>query len=189
MVARKLVLAALPLVVLFGCDNKARNEEIANVEKKETKDPELEKAMAERKAKREADDKAKGEAVEAKRAAIDKITVLPEKLPKKLEDACNAVGEAQDRFMQRLHTGDVLTKWTEAKENQIPMTIVQCASASSLQVAGCQTSALDNAGPELKEDLPEILKVCIDKYGPKGPPPGVQVGGAGEIPKIPKKPG
>jgi hypothetical protein len=187
--ARKLVLFALPLVVALGCDNKARNEEISNIEKKETPDPELEKAMAERKAKREADDKAKLEAAEAKRVAIDKIAVKPAKPPKKLEEACNAVAEAQDRFMQRLHTGEVLQKWTDAKETQLPMTIVQCASAGSLDVAGCQMAALDSAGPELKEDLPEILQVCIDKFGPKGPPAGVQVGGAGEIPKIPKKPG
>jgi len=187
--AGKLVLVTLPLVAALGCDNKARNEEIANVEKKDAEDPELEKAMAERKAKREAEEKAKLAAAEAKRTAIDKIAVAPAKLPKKMEDACNAVAEAQDRFMQRMFTGEVLEKWTAAKDTQLPMTIVQCVSAGSLEVAGCQVSALDAAPPELKEDLSEILKVCIDKYGPKGPPPGAQPGGAGDIPKIPKKPG
>ena len=187
--ARKLALVALPFVAVLGCDNKARNEEIANVEKKEVSDPELEKGMAERKAKREAEAKAKADAEEAKRATIAKLMVVPDKLPKKLEKACDDVAAAQDRFMQRLHTGEVLEKWTAAKDTQLPMTIVQCASVSSLEVAGCQTSALDNAPPELKENVDEILKACVDKFGPKGPPPGSQIGGAGEIPKIPKRPG
>jgi hypothetical protein len=188
--ARKLALAALPLVLLVACDsNKARSENISNVEKKEVADPAMEKAMAERKAKREADEKAKAEAEEAKRAAIAKIVVVPPKLEKKVEKACDAVAAAQDRFMERLHTGEVLEKWRAAKENQLPMTIVQCATISSLEVAGCQVNALDNAPPELKENVDEILKACADKYGPKGPPPGSQPGGAGEIPKIPTKPG
>lgn len=187
--ACKLVLAAMPLIVVLACDNKARNEEIANVEKKEATDPELDKAMAERKAKREAEAKAKADAEEAKRESIAKLMVVPDKLPKKLEKACDDVAAAQDRFMQRLHTGEVLAKWTAEKESLLPMTIVQCASVSSLEVAGCQVNALDNAPPELKENVDEILKACVDKFGPKGPPPGVQVGGAGEIPKVPKRPG
>lgn len=188
--ARKLVLAAMPLVLVLGCDsNKARSENIANVEKKDVADPAMEKAMADRKAKREADAKAKADAEEAKRVAIDKIAVVPAKLEKKVEKACDAVAAAQDRFMERLHTGEVIEKWRAAKENALPMTIVQCATVSSLEVAGCQVNALDNAPPELKENVDEILKACADKYGPKGPPPGAQPGGAGEIPKIPTKPG
>lgn len=188
--ARTLALAASTLVLLLACDsNKARSENIANVEKKDAADPEMEKAMAERKAKREAEAKAKADAEEAKRAAIAKIAVVPPKLEKKIEKACDAVAAAQDRFMERLHTGEVIEKWRAAKENALPMTIVQCATVSSLEVAGCQVNALDNAPPELKENVDEILKACADKYGPKGPPPGSQVGGAGEIPKIPSKPG
>jgi hypothetical protein len=184
---RQLATLALPLVLLVACDSKARNEQFVNVEKKEEKvDPELQKKVDERKAKREAEDKAKAEAAEAKRVMIDKIAVLPAKLPKKMDAGCDAVAQAQDRFMQRHHTGEVLEKWTTAKDTQLPMTIVQCASTGSLEVAGCQAAALDAAPAELKEDLPEILKVCIDKFAPAGPPPGAGPAGPDPIPKRPK---
>jgi len=182
--ARPLVFAALPLLVT-GCDNKARNEEIATVEKKDAPDPELDKRMAERKQKREAEERAKAEAAERKRAAIEALAVAPAKLPKKLDQACEAVAAAHDRFMQRHHTGAALEAWTAAKDEELPMTVVQCASANRLDVAACQASALDNASAELANDATAILQACVGKYAPKGPPPGMQPGGAGEIPKKP----
>jgi hypothetical protein len=185
MTARLLVPAALSLVLL-ACDNAERKEQFVNVEKKEEKDPAEEKRMEERKAKRIADEKAKSDAAEAKRELLIKIAVVPDKLEKKLDKACNEVGAAHERFMRRLHTGEVLEKWLATKDDQLPMTIVQCASAASVEVAGCQASALDNAPPELKEDVPEILSVCIDKFGAKAPPAGAGPGGAGQIPPRPK---
>ena len=182
----RLLVPALSFILSFACDDPKRNEQFVNVEKKEEKNPEEEKRMEERKAKREAEEKAKSDAAEAKRETLAKIAVLPAKLEKKLDKACNEVGAAHERFMRRLHTGEVLEKWLATKEDQLPMTIVQCASTGSLEVAGCQATALDNAPPELKEDVPEILSVCIDKFGPKKPPVGVGAGGAGQIPKRPK---
>jgi len=186
--ARRIVFLALPLGLGVACDNSARNQEIANVEKKdapEAKDPEFEKRMEERKQKRLAEEKAKADVDAARTAALEKVAVLPPKLPKKIDKACAEVGEAQDRFMQRMFTGEVLEKWTAAKGTQLPMTVMQCTKAGSLEVAACQAYALDNAPPELKEDVPEILKVCIDKFGPASEGgAAAQAGGA-----IPKKPG
>lgn len=175
----------LALLLAIACDNKARNEEIANVETKDAPDPELERRMQERKAKREAEDEAKAAAAEAKRAAIEALAVLPATLPKEIGKACEAVGAAHDRFMQRVQTGDALAKWMAAKETELPMTIVQCTTADDLEAAACQANALDHAPAELANDASEILRVCVAKYGPKGPPPGVQPGGAAEIPKKP----
>jgi hypothetical protein len=71
--------------------------EKGEVVKAEAKDADFDQRMADRKAKREADEKAKGEADKAKSEALDAITVVPAKKPKKIEAACEAVGAAQDR--------------------------------------------------------------------------------------------
>lgn len=192
MPARPFVRIALPLVLVLvlvvACDNSKRNQEIAKVEpteKAEAKDPEFDKRMEERKQKRLAEEKAKAETEAAKKAALEKVAVLPPKLPKKIDAACAAVGEAHERFMQRHHSGEVLEKWTASKDDQLSMTVTLCAKAGTLEVAGCQAYALDNAPAELKEDVPEILKACVDKFGPASASgAAAQAGGA-----IPKKPG
>jgi hypothetical protein len=180
--------AALPLAVALACGGDTRDATFANVDKKETKeDPDEAKRLEERKQKRLADEKAKAEQQAARTAEIAKIAVVPPKLPKDLEKGCQAVAEAQDRFMQRHHGGDELAKWTAAKEEELPMTVVQCASANSLEVAGCQAHALDNAPALLKDGTKEILDACIAKFAkamPSGPGPGVA--GPAAIPKRPR---
>jgi hypothetical protein len=130
-----------------------------------------EEALAKRKAEREAKQKAAEEAAEKKRAAIEALVVLPETLPKDLEKACNDVAKAHDAAMQRLAQGDAAAAWATAKENQLPMTIVQCSQGDSLEAAGCQKSALDKAGPEIADDLQALLRGCLEKFGKKGRPP------------------
>src|SRR4029079_2760871 len=92
-----------------ACDHSDRNERIADVQKKPPEEDPAELAKAEaRKAERQAKEKAKADAEEAVRQEIAKITVAPDKLPKKLDEACQAVSEAHDGFMQRTKQGEVL---------------------------------------------------------------------------------
>jgi len=187
--ARTLIPPALALVAMLGvaCDNSDRNERIADVQKKPAEEDPEEKAKAEaRKAKRAADEKAKADAAEAVRVEIAKIAVLPEKLPKKLDEACQGVADAHDAFMQRVATGDALAAWNASKENEMPMTFVQCAGADSIPAAACQKMALDAASPALADHFKDILSACISKFAPARPA-AVAGGGGGGIPAVPKK--
>jgi hypothetical protein len=135
-------------------------------------DAAFEAAIAKRKAEREAKEKAEREAEENKAAAIDAAITLPEEMPELgIDEACEEVSKAHDRFMTRLFEGDALEKWNSGvKDTQLPMTKVQCTQADSLEVAVCQAHALDAAGPELKKALPELLRGCISKYAKKARP-------------------
>lgn len=151
-----------------GCDSsegkKAADEAAA---KKKKEEEESEKRIAERRKKREAEQAEKDKAVQELQAKVDAVCVLPEELPKKVDKACEAVAEAQDGFMQRLY-GDkpeTIEKWNNAKGTQVPLTVTQCKKAGSLEVAACQKHGLDNAGPELKKEIPNIFRTCIDKFG------------------------
>lgn len=173
----------LASALLLACDNSARNEQIATVEKKP--DGSDEKAAAERKEKRLAAERAKAEAQENIRLEIAKVAVLGAKPPKGLAEGCEAAADAQDRFVARLGSAEAKAEWTADRENQRPMTIIQCTSADSVDVASCQINALDNAPPALAEHMKDMLAMCIEKFARQrraGTPPG----GGGEIPKRPK---
>lgn len=180
-----LALALLPVLALSGgCDNSERNERIADVDKKPVEDAEEAKRVEERKLKREAEAKAKAELEEQVRVEIGKIAVLPAKKPKKLDEACQGAVDAHDRFMQRLHTGESLAAWNSAKENELPMSFVQCAAADSIEAAICQSNALDAASPALKDHHKDIVDACIAKFAPARPA-ALAGGGGGAIPKRP----
>lgn len=174
------------LVLASACDNSARNEQIATVEKK-TDEPD-EKALAERKEKRLAAEKAKADAAEAVRAEIVKVAVVGDKptgKPRGLAEACEAVADAQDRFVARLGSDDAKAKWAAGRENQRPMAIIQCTSADSTAVASCQVNGLDNASPALAEQMQAIIDYCVEKFAPPRQP-GTLPAGGGQIPKRPK---
>lgn len=171
------------LVLASACDNSARNEQIATVEKK-TDEPD-ETALAERKEKRLAAEKAKADAAEAVRAEIVKVAVVGDKPIKGLAEACEAVADAQDRFVARLGSDDAKAKWAAGRENQRPMAIIQCTSADSTAVASCQVNGLDNASPALAEQMQAIIDYCVEKFAPPRQP-GTLPAGGGQIPKRPK---
>ena len=77
------------------------------------------------------------------------------------------MAQANDDFMNRLYEGDAVTRWNEAKGTQLPMTEGQCNKTGSIEVAACQINGMNNAPPELKKALPDILRTCIEKYGAK----------------------
>lgn len=122
-----------------------------------------EAAIAERKTKREAEDKAKAAAAATTTAELERLTVVPEKLPK--NTSCDEVGKSQDAFMRRVGDPKAIAAWDAGgKDRAIPMTVVQCTQADSIKVAACQKNALDGAGPELKDETKKMMQMCIDKF-------------------------
>jgi len=177
-------LAIFVMLLALGCDNSARNEQTATVEKKA--DDTDEKALAARKEKRLAAERETAAAQEAVRAEIATIAVVPaNKSARGLAEACEAVADAQDRFVARLQPTEVQTKWTADRENRRPMAIIECTSADSTDVAACQIAALDNAPPVLAENLKDILDYCVEKFA-KPKPAGTPPAGGGDIPKRPR---
>jgi hypothetical protein len=174
-----LVLTSAPV----ACDNTARNEQIAAVEKKPAEDDA--KLVAERKEKRLAAERAKAEAADKLRAEIAKIAVATDKPKIGLAEGCEAAAEAQDRFVARIGSEAAKTEWAASRENSKPMSIIECTSADSVDVATCQTNALDNAPPALAENMKDILDYCVEKFA-KPKPAGTPPAGGGEIPKRPQ---
>lgn len=171
------------VVLLAGCDNSKRSEAIASVDKPADADAEKREAEA-RKAKRVADEKAKADAAEKIREQIAAIAVAPEKLPKQaLAEACQAVTDAQDRFVKRLQSGEALAAWEAGRDDELAMAMVACVSADSVSVAACQVAGLDAAGPELAAHKQDILDHCIARYAKPRAGAKQQAGAA-----IPKKP-
>ncbi len=169
-----LFLSAMPLL---ACDDGGKAK--AAVEQKENAAEEEKKAaIAARRKKREDAQKAEEEAAAKVTEEISKLCVLPEKMPKKLGKACDAVATAQDGFMKRhFNTPELLKKWEAGKAMQLKMATDSCMSMASLEVAGCQANALEHAPVELKKKLPDLLRTCLEKFGPKG----------GKAPAIPAK--
>lgn len=152
------VLLCLGLVACEKPEDKA--------EKKVDEPTEEDKAVAERLAKKRAEREAAEKAEADKKAMIQSLLVLPEKMPKDLKAACKDVAAAQDEFMKRHFEGDALAKWEAAKGTQLGMVQANCAKGQNIEVPACQTHAMNTAPPELKKDLPELLKGCIDKFSP-----------------------
>ncbi len=144
----------------------------AAADAKAKEEKEREERLAKRKAEREAKEAAEAKAAEELKAKVDAVCVLPEKMPKNLKAACEAVVQANDAFMKKQYADkpDVLAKWNEAKGTQLGMTRQQCIKEGSLEVAACQANALNSAGPELKKELATLLRTCKEKFasGPKG---------------------
>jgi hypothetical protein len=155
---------------LSACDKPEEKKD----EKKDEQSEE-DKLVAERVAKKRAEREAAEKAAADKVAAIQALAVLPEKMPKDLKAACEAAAVAQDDFMTRNFEGEGLAKWNEAKGTQLGMVKTNCAKAQSIEIPACQANAMNNAPPDFKKDLPDLLKACIDKFSTEGgaaaPPP------------------
>lgn len=172
---RLLLLCSTALVLACGASNSAgsgADDQKAKqaAAKKAEEDAKEAAGVAERKAKREAEDKLKAEAELKITAELERLSVLPEKLPKGV--TCDTVGKAQDAFVRRLGDAKAIAAWDAGgKDKAIPMTIVQCTQADSVKTAVCQQNMFDSAGPELKDEARKIMQVCIDKYGSTRKPP------------------
>lgn len=177
MLPDKLVALMIVPLLLAGCDNSTDAKKTAANDaatKAAAEEAESAKRIEARKQKRLAEEQAKKDEVAKMEAAVDAICVLPEKLPKKLDKACDAVGVAHDGFMQK-HYGanpETIKKWNGAKQMQLGMTTAQCTKSGSIEVAACQANGLNTAPTELKKQIPAIFKRCIDKFGaPPEPKP------------------
>lgn len=160
---RALLCAVSLCTGLLACDKPEEKKD-----DKKDEPTEADKEVAERLAKKRADREAAEKALVDKAAAIQALAVLPETMPKDLAAACDAAAKAQDEFMMRNFEGEGLAKWNEAKGTQLGLVKSACASAQSIEVPACQANAMNNAPPEYKKDLPELLKACMDKFGGEG---------------------
>lgn len=158
----KLLLSSILLCTcVTACDKAGDKKDEKKAEEPSAADKEVEERLAKKRAEREAAEKAAAEKVEA----IKALAVLPAEMPKDLEAACNGVATAQDEFMKRNFDGEGLQKWEEAKGTQMGMMKTSCIKAQSIEIAACQTNAMNTAPTEFKKDLPDILSACIDKFG------------------------
>lgn len=178
-------LTLLLLLPLVGCDDSAGDQPSAAdqkaAEEKKAKEEADAAAVAERKAKREAEEKAEAEVAKKREEAVAQLCVLPETLPKDPVAACEAVGKAHDEFVRRVGTPEAIAAWEGGgSEKTIPMSVVQCTQADSLQAAACQKHALDHADADLLDETKLLLQTCIDKF------PSKRRGGA---PVLKKRPG
>lgn len=146
------------LAAACGGDSKpaeAKKEEAPAEVKAE---PVKNKHTLEREAKAKALEDAKARKVEL----VDKLTVLPEKLPKKLDKACDEVGVAMDLFMLKWFPEN----WPKTKTKQLSDLKTSCL-ASTIEAAACQAKALTDAPEELNKAVPELLGGCLEKFGKK----------------------
>lgn len=147
-----------------ACDSGPTPSELEAKKAAEDKTKAEDDALAKRKADREAKDKAEQDAIDALAAQIDALAVLPEELPKKIGDACAARAQAEDDFMSKHFDGEALAKWNAAKGTQLGFAKQNCEKVGKIEVPACQVNALNNAPAELRKNLPDLLKACIDKF-------------------------
>ncbi len=134
----------------------------------DTKVAPVDDAVAKRRAEREAKEKAVKDAEAAKLQQIKDLAVLPEKLPKKLDKACDEVAAAQDAFMQKWFP-DQATQWAAGKGTQLGLTKKTCVGGGSIEVAACQAKILTDAPEALRKEIPALFSSCIEKFGKKPP--------------------
>lgn len=137
---------------------EAKKQDAPAVEEKKA-EPEKNKYTLEREAKAAA---AK-EAEEKKAKLVADLATLPDKLPKKLDKACEEVGVAMDGFMLKYFPDN----WAKLKTKQLADLKESCTGTGSIEAAACQAKALAAAPEELNKAVPEILRACIDKFGSK----------------------
>lgn len=153
-------------------DGPSAEQKAAEAKKKADEEAAEAAAVTARKAKREADEKAKADADAKVAAELERLCVVPAKLPKDPVAACEDVGKAHDAYIRRVGDAKAVADWdASGKEAALPMTVVQCTQADSVKTAACQKNALEGAGPELKDHVKKMMQVCIDKFGSKRAPP------------------
>ena len=162
MLIRRALPFALVLSLSAACGGEAKKAAPAPTKAAEpAEDPGVVKRREERLAK----EKAEKDAEAARVAAIDALTVLPEKLPKDLGKTCEAVADAQMKFFERMFEGEKLEKLKAAQGTQRPMTISGCTGFGSIEAAACQVAAFDGATDKsLASSVSDIARVCNEKF-------------------------
>jgi hypothetical protein len=112
---------------------------------------------------------AKKSAEAARDAEIDAAAVLPEVLPKTVEEACDAAVSAYDEFMKRGPEKEVLL-WHEGRRKKLAERRAACVTQANPTVAACQSKALLAPLPTLAElERAEAASLvfarCAEKFG------------------------
>lgn len=150
---------ALLLAAACGGDSKPAEVKKAEEPAPEAKtEPVKNKHTLEREAKAKALEDAKAHKIEM----VEKLTVLPETLPKKLDKACEGVGVAMDLFMLKWFPDN----WPKTKTKQLADLKESCLKYN-IETAACQAKALTDAPEELNKAVPELLGGCIEKFSKK----------------------
>jgi predicted small lipoprotein YifL len=165
---------AIPLT-LAGCGPSGPTaEQKAAAEKKAAEEKKKKEEEAKLKAEREAKKKEEEEKQKAHDKKMDDLAQLPEKLPKKLKKACEQMVKAYDGYMQKVLTGDDLTKWTTGGNvMQVALFRKECLKGN-VEIAACQTNALSTAPPEMKPHLSDFMTKCRKKFGKEGEAKGAE---------------
>ncbi len=128
------------------------------------KAPTTETQQKRAKAREEAEAKAAAEAERA-RTEIDALAQLPAALPPTLPKACDAMVAAYDKYMRRVLTDDMLTKWTTGgNEMQVAVFRTECLGRA-IPVAACQAQALGKMTREQYPHLADVMGACAKKFG------------------------
>jgi len=165
---RPLLLAlALPTALAsLACDNSSTPAKADPAEETKAKeDAEAKARIEKRKQEREAKAAAEEQGKKDLAAAIERVTVIPEgtKLPKKPEQACDGVVEAQRGFMKKFHPNIE----EAAVTTQVGLIRKQCIDMKDIKVATCQKFALEATTDQLKGAINEYLPACMTKYAGK----------------------
>jgi hypothetical protein len=103
---------------------------------------------------------------------IDELTVLPEEMPKKLDDACTLLVKAQQDFDKKHFDAETVAKLEAAAATRLKMLEQQCISGTT-EMAACQIQVLNTlpTGKDFHKDLTMFFVGCAKKFGAGSPPP------------------
>lgn len=175
-------LSLLALLVLPACDSGGKKKEANPDAAKAAAEAKAEEdRIAERKKQREAKAAAAKKAEEDKKKVIEELCVVPPDAnkPKKLDQACDALANAQSDFLARQYADDkdALAKLEKNAPMQKQNMLRMC---TSMDVAVGLKNAFDNAPMGMAKDMNDIIATCMQKLGPAQ-------GGGAAVPQ--KKPG
>ena len=175
----------LSLLFVTACDTSKKKEGPSEEEAKAAAEQaETDKRIEERRKAREAEDAAKKKAEEDRNTMIkEELCVVPEdaKPPKKLDDACNAMADAQIDFLRRQYASDP-DKLAGVEKNAAMQKANIIKMCASMEIALGLKNAFDKAPEGYGEYMNDIVSVCMQQLA-GGPPPA----GAAAVPA--KRPG
>ncbi len=166
--------SAFLLPACGGGGTAAADAKAADAKKADAKKAEEDAGIAKRRAEREAKDKAEEDRKAQRDKLTDELSVLPEKMPKKLDDACKGLVEAQQDFDKRHFPPETVAKLEAAAGTRLKMLEQQCFG-STKEMAACQIQVLQAlpTGQEFHKDLPMFFAKCAQKFGGGGKAPAV----------------
>lgn len=169
--ATSVPLPMLLSLTLLGCSGGTKAAEAEKAQKAAAEAKAADEAAArERKEAREAEEKAQEQAEQAKKAALEELVALPESVPKTLDVACAQMVEAYDKYMRTVLTGDQLTKW-ETGGNEMQTTVFKRACLKDTpEIAACQAHAFSKATPEMRDRIPDFMRLCKEEFGTPSAP-------------------